>query len=207
MENYLSLIRDRVGRTKTSNVLKAKEVFEDAMDEHEETSTKGWILDEEKRISQDMVNHIAKEVLLKGEMHPASMYEQLAERTKRFVRNERTGEPMWYSEEDYREWHKLLSERQRMMLPEELNESLDGITQTEITPKVLVALGFKEVYQGVDMGDPGYIYYTLDLMGMEFCSSSIGDVDTFHIMFGHEGQYYINDLRKLKSLINILKDL
>ena len=37
MENYLSLIRDRVGRTKTSNVLKAKEVFEDAMDEHEIT--------------------------------------------------------------------------------------------------------------------------------------------------------------------------
>ena len=285
MENYLSLIRDRMGRTKTSSVLKAKEVFEDAMDEHEikshssaegvrafqaavdeyvegkgfkgymgaagyidtthdkmneRTSIKGkglfaqmndknlkyekmseelqkavkemptdnWISDEEKRISQDMVNHIAKEVLPKGEMHPASMSdEQLAEGSKKFVRDERTEEPMWYSEEDYREWHKLSTERKRMVLPEKLNESIDDITQTEITPKALIVLGFEENYQGVDMGNPGYIYYTLYILDVEFISTSLEDDDPFHVMFGNNCQFSICNLRKLEDLILSLKEV
>tara|TARA_R110002095_G_scaffold138567_1_gene120446 strand:+ start:226 stop:1233 length:1008 start_codon:yes stop_codon:yes gene_type:complete len=286
MENYLSLIRDRMGRTKTSNVLKAKEVFEDAMDEHEitfhsssegvrafqaavdeyvesskskdeglieelikemkeisqeewasikgkglfaqmndeslkyakmseklqkavkEMPTEGWISDGDKKISQDMVNHIAKKVLLKDEMPPASMSdEQLAEGSKRFVRDERTGEPMWYSEEDYREWHKLLTERQRMVLPEDVTESKDDITQTEITPKALIVLGFEENYQGVDMGNPGYIYYTLYILDVEFISTSLEDDGPFHVMFGNNCQFSICNLRKLEDLILSLKEV
>ena len=100
-----------------------------------------------------------------------------------------------------------LNERVKEMFPEELNESLDDITQTEITPKALVALGFEENYQGVDMGNPGYIYYTLYILDVEFISTTLEDEGPFHVMFGNEGQFSICNLRKLEDLLLSLEEV
>ena len=87
------------------------------------------------------------------------------------------------------------------------DEHLDRIAETEITPKALLKLGFKEVYQGVDMDEAGYIYYTLDIKCVELCSTSIGEGEPLHVMMGYEGQYPIHNLRKLGDLILSLNEL
>tara|TARA_R110000822_G_scaffold154412_1_gene294038 strand:+ start:723 stop:1844 length:1122 start_codon:yes stop_codon:yes gene_type:complete len=100
-----------------------------------------------------------------------------------------------------------VTQRAKEMFPEDLNESMDDITQTEITPKALIVLGFEENYQFVGMGNPGYIYYTLHLLGMELCSSVVGDDKPFHVVAGDEGEFIIHNLRKLGDLILSLKEL
>lgn len=129
-----------------------------------------------------------------------AMDEHLAERAKDFVRDEKTREPHWYSEEDYREWHRWLTVENKA-------RTKDSIVETEMTPNALLALGFEEQYQGVDMGNPGYIYYTLHLLGMELCSSVVGDDKPFHVVAGDEGEFIIHNLRKLGDLILSLKEV
>ena len=77
-------------------------------------------------------------------------------------------------------------------------------SDTEITPQALVDLGFKEVYQGIDQGDAGYIYYDLEVKGVGFLSTSLGEDEPLHVMLGYEEQHAIHNLAKLKELIRIL---
>tara|TARA_R110000744_G_scaffold115921_1_gene216769 strand:- start:148 stop:807 length:660 start_codon:yes stop_codon:yes gene_type:complete len=170
MENYLSLIHDRMGRTKTSSVLKAKQLFEDAMDEHEITFHSNA---EGVKAFQAAIDEYVESSKPKDE----GLIERLT---------------------------REMTERQRMVLPEDLK---DDITQTEITPKALIVLGFEENYQGVDMGNPGYIYYTLYILDVEFISTSLEDDGPFHIMFGNNCQFSISNLRKLEDLILSLKEV
>ena len=61
----------------------------------------------------------------------------------------------------------LMSERAELT-PNE-NWELDSITdETTITPRALIELGFHEVYQDVDLGDPGYIFYSKTINGIDF---------------------------------------
>ena len=63
----------------------------------------------------------------------------------------------------------LMSERAELT-PNE-NWELDSITdETTITPRALIELGFHEVYQDVDLGDPGYIFYSKTINGIDFLS-------------------------------------
>lgn len=77
-------------------------------------------------------------------------------------------------------------------------------SDTKITPQALVDLGFKEVYQGIDQGDAGYLYYDLEIKGVGLLSTSLGEDQPLHIMLGYEGQHPIHNLAKLKELIRIL---
>ena len=85
------------------------------------------------------------------------------------------------------------------------DEHIDRIAETKITPKSLLELGFKEVYQGVDYGETGYIFYSLDIKGVGFCSVDTESKD-FHVRLDYD-DYPIHNLRKLKDLILSLNEL
>ena len=84
------------------------------------------------------------------------------------------------------------------------DEHLDRIAETEITPKALLKLGFEEVYQEVDMGEPGFIYYSLDVNDIGFCSSEQGE--NLFVVMDHNN-LEIRNLRKLGDLILSLREL
>ena len=77
-------------------------------------------------------------------------------------------------------------------------------SDTQITPQALVDLGFKENYQGINCGDAGFLYYDLEVKGVAFLSTSLGEDEPLHIMLGYEGRPPIHNLAKLKELIRIL---
>lgn len=83
--------------------------------------------------------------------------------------------------------------------------SIDDITETTITPRALIELGFEEVYQDVDYGEPGYIYYTHEIKGVGFYSVDTDDKD-FHVRMDN-GDYEIRNLRKLRNLILNLNEI
>tara|TARA_R110000851_G_scaffold321851_2_gene487481 strand:+ start:768 stop:1358 length:591 start_codon:yes stop_codon:yes gene_type:complete len=84
---------------------------------------------------------------------------------------------------------------------------LDALIQTQITPNALITLGFKEEYQHSIDGIAGFLYYTLTLNTVEFCSTSLGEDEPLYVMLGHEGQFSIHNLRKLGDLILSLNEL
>ena len=77
-------------------------------------------------------------------------------------------------------------------------------SDTQITPQALVDLGFKENYQGINCGDAGFLYYDLEVKGVAFLSTSLGEDEPLHVMLGYEGRPPIHNLAKLKELIRIL---
>jgi len=81
----------------------------------------------------------------------------------------------------------------------------DGIAETEITPRALIELGFEEIYQGVDFGEPGYIFYSHEIKGVGFYSVDTDSKD-FHVRLDNS-EYEIRNLRKLGDLILSLKEL
>jgi len=88
-----------------------------------------------------------------------------------------------------------------------VDEYLDDLIQTQITPNALITLGFKEEYQHSIDGIAGFLYYTLTLNTVEFCSTSLGEDEPLYVMLGHEGQFSIHNLRKLGDLILSLNEL
>ena len=84
---------------------------------------------------------------------------------------------------------------------------LDSLIQTQITPNALIKLGFKEEYQHSIDGIAGFLYYTLTLTTVEFCSTSLGENEPLCVMLGHEGEFQIHNLRKLGDLILSLKEV
>ena len=259
MENYLSLIRDRVQRAgakncqidlnsmfldgidksliehyykteapkeeyvtsstaNADNVNKAKSILEDAIKEHLESGD-GFVVWWNREGSginpslypdtESAMKHTSSIAWSNGaytrecaikEKARKDMLDQIAEQSKEG----------WVLDEEKRAFNGIfnqVTERAKEMFPEDLNESKDDITQLEITPKALLDLGFEEQYQREEMGNVGYIYYTLHLLGMELCSSVIGDDEPFHVVAGDEGEFVIHNLRKLRDLILSLKEL
>ena len=98
----------------------------------------------------------------------------------------------------------LMSERTELT-PNE-NWELDSITdETTITPRALIELGFEEVYQDVDFGEPGYIYYSHEIKGVGFYSLGTDEED-FHVRMD-DSEYEVRNLNKLRDLILSLKEL
>ena len=82
---------------------------------------------------------------------------------------------------------------------------LDDIADTTITPRALIELGFEEVYQDVDFGEPGYIYYSHEIKGVGFYSVDTECFD-FHVKLDNS-DYEIHNINKLRDLILSLNEL
>ena len=200
------------------NVNKAKSMLEDAIKEHLESGDGfvAWWNREGSGINPSLypdtesaMKHTSsiawsngaytRECVIK-EKARKDMLDQIAEQSKED----------WVLDEEKRAFQGILdqvTEHSKEMFPEYLDESMNDITQLEITPKALLDLGFEEQYQREEMGNVGYIYYTLHLLGMELCSSVVGDDEPFHVVAGDEGEFIIHNLRKLGDLILSLKEL
>tara|TARA_R110000744_G_scaffold253681_1_gene369243 strand:- start:213 stop:623 length:411 start_codon:yes stop_codon:yes gene_type:complete len=77
--------------------------------------------------------------------------------------------------------------------------------ETTITPKALIELGFEEVYQDVDFGEAGYIFYSHEIKGVGFYSLGTDEED-FHVRMD-DSEYEVRNLNKLRDLILSLKEL
>ena len=97
----------------------------------------------------------------------------------------------------------LMSER--CVVDESIDNELDSIAETTITPRALIELGFEEMYQDVDYGEPGYIYYSHEIKGVGFYSVDTESED-FHIRMDNS-DYEIRNLRKLRDLILSLNEV
>ena len=97
----------------------------------------------------------------------------------------------------------LMSER--CVVDESIDNELDSIAETTITPRALIELGFEEMYQDVDYGEPGYIFYSHEIKGVGFYSVDTDDKD-FHIRMDNS-DYEIRNLRKLRDLILSLNEV
>jgi hypothetical protein len=84
-------------------------------------------------------------------------------------------------------------------------EILDDIDDTTITPRALIELGFEEMYQDVDFGEPGYIYYSHEIKGVGFYSVDTECFD-FHVKLDNS-DYEIHNLSKLRDLILSLNEI
>ena len=82
---------------------------------------------------------------------------------------------------------------------------LDDIADTTITPRDLIELGFEEMYQDVDYGEPGYIYYSREIKGVGFYSVDTECFD-FHVKLDNS-DYEIHNINKLRDLILSLNEL
>tara|TARA_R110000782_G_scaffold69092_1_gene139037 strand:- start:36 stop:530 length:495 start_codon:yes stop_codon:yes gene_type:complete len=82
---------------------------------------------------------------------------------------------------------------------------LDDIADTTITPIALIELGFEEMYQDVDYGEPGYIYYSHEIKGVGFYSVDTECFD-FHVKLDNS-DYEIHNLSKLRDLILSLNEI
>ena len=98
----------------------------------------------------------------------------------------------------------LMTERTELT-PNE-NWELDSITdEATITPRALIELGFEEMYQDVDFGEPGYIYYSHEIKGVGFYSVDTECFD-FHVKLDNS-DYEIHNLSKLRDLILSLNEI
>ena len=95
--------------------------------------------------------------------------------------------------------------RERCVVDKSINDELDSIDETTITPKALIELGFEEVYQGVDYGEAGYIFYSHEIKGVGFYSLGTDEED-FHVRMD-DSEYEVRNLRKLGDLILSLNEL
>ena len=81
---------------------------------------------------------------------------------------------------------------------------LDDIADTTITPRALIELGFEEVYQDVDYGEPGYIFYSRTINGIDFLSMDT-EAEDFYVIVGED--FKVKNLGKLRNFIITLKEL
>ena len=81
---------------------------------------------------------------------------------------------------------------------------LDDIADTTITPRALIELGFNEVYQDVDYGEPGYIFYSRTINGIDFLSMDT-EAEDFYVIVGED--FKVKNLGKLRNFIITLKEL
>jgi hypothetical protein len=81
---------------------------------------------------------------------------------------------------------------------------LDDIADITITPRALIELGFHEVYQDVDFGEPGYIFYSKTINGIDFLSMDT-EAEDFYVIVGED--FKVKNLGKLRNFIITLKEL
>ena len=81
---------------------------------------------------------------------------------------------------------------------------LDDIADTTITPRALIELGFEEVYQDVDYGEPGYIFYSRTINGIDLLSMDT-EAEDFYVIVGED--FKVKNLGKLRNFIITLKEL
>ena len=81
---------------------------------------------------------------------------------------------------------------------------LDDIADNTITPRALIELGFEEVYQDVDYGEPGYIFYSRTINGIDFLSMDT-EAEDFYVIVGED--FKVKNLGKLRNFIITLKEL
>jgi hypothetical protein len=93
----------------------------------------------------------------------------------------------------------------RVVNKESKKAILDDIAETTITPRALIELGFNEVYQDVDFGEPGYIYYSHEIKGVGFYSVDTECFD-FHVRLDNS-DYEIHNINKLRDLILSLNEI
>lgn len=96
-----------------------------------------------------------------------------------------------------------LDETEYLMSTEANRKHLDKAIQSTITPEKLLKLGFKEEYQQPDMGEKGYIYYSLYLH--DVCLLSTSTDEEFYVFMDDDTK--ITNLDKLSNLVYSLKDL
>ena len=108
------------------------------------------------------------------------------------------------------EWTKEKINETDYLLSSKVNkESLEKAmkefeAEEAMTPKDLLKLGFKEIYQEPNMGEAGYLYYEYNLHGVEFLSTTL-DVKEFFVFT--QDDYEIHSLKKLSDLILSLRQL
>jgi hypothetical protein len=81
---------------------------------------------------------------------------------------------------------------------------LDDIADITITPRALIELGFDEMYQDVDYGEPGYIFYSRTINGIDFLSMDT-EAEDFYVIVGED--FKVKNLGKLRNFIITLKEL
>jgi hypothetical protein len=81
---------------------------------------------------------------------------------------------------------------------------LDDIADVTITPRALIELGFHEVYQDVDFGEPGYIFYSRTINGIDLLSMDT-EAEDFYVIVGED--FKVKNLGKLRNFIITLKEL
>jgi hypothetical protein len=123
---------------------------------------------------------------------------------------------VWYNEESKKKHlEKELTEHLGKQVYKQMNDTIEAnylagfnlgdIAETTITPRALIELGFNEVYQDVDYGEPGYIFYSHEIKGVGFYSVDTDDKD-FHVRMDNS-DYEIRNLRKLRDLILSLNEV
>ena len=95
--------------------------------------------------------------------------------------------------------------RERCVVDKSINDELDSIDETTITPRDLIELGFEEMYQDVDYGEAGYIFYSHEIKGVGFYSLGTDEED-FHVRMD-DSEYEVRNLRKLGDLILSLNEI
>ena len=88
---------------------------------------------------------------------------------------------------------------------EDLSESMEMSAKNRDLMMRLIEFGDTEVYQDVDYGEPGYIFYSHEIKGVGFYSVDTDDKD-FHVRMDN-GDYEIRNLRKLRDLILSLNEV
>lgn len=86
---------------------------------------------------------------------------------------------------------------------EEENEYYQGFSYDKITPEALLELGFKEEYQPNEYGEPGFIYYNLTVIGLDF--TSVDTTQSDFVVYVGEPEYPVKSLKQLIELITILE--
>lgn len=93
-------------------------------------------------------------------------------------------------------------------LMKHLDEQIEKVS-TQISPKGLIGLGFKEVYQPMEIChkhiSAGFIYYTLSVNGFEFFTDGEDTLKVF--LETSEGDVEVSNFFKLKRLIFNLREL
>ena len=82
---------------------------------------------------------------------------------------------------------------------------MDSITETTITPKKLLKLGFIEQYQENEGNEPGYTFYSFKKHGIDLTSSEVGGFFPLHVYT--DDSHEIHNLRTLGDLILSLNEL
>lgn len=96
------------------------------------------------------------------------------------------------------------TKKRNNIIEDYLNKELDSITETTITAKALLNLGFKEEYQPPIDGEAGFLFYSFQKHGIELLSD---ELDESRLVVFLENQDEIHNLRTLGDFILSLKEL